>query len=118
MTLTEQIFAHALVLAGELEPRQEALLKVLCRSAENALSMRLRQGLTPEDCKADFISAAGLYALSAVSGMDGMDRLEQITAGDITLKRAGGDVASNCLRYQAELMIAPYLASGFTFRGV
>ena len=60
MTLTEQIFAHALVLAGELEPRQEALLKVLCRSAENALSMRLRQGLTPEDCKADFLSAAGL----------------------------------------------------------
>jgi hypothetical protein len=118
MTLTEQIFAHALVLAGELEPRQEALLKVLCRSAENALSMRLRQGLTPEDCKADFISAAGLYALSAMSGMDEMDRLEQITAGDITLKRAGGDVASNCLRYQAELMIAPYLANGFTFRGV
>ena len=118
MTLTEQIFAHALVLAGELEPRQEALLKVLCRSAENALSMRLRQGLTPEDCKADFISAAGLYALSAMSGMDEMDRLEQITAGDITLKHAGGDVASNCLRYQAELMIAPYLANGFTFRGV
>jgi hypothetical protein len=50
--------------------------------------------------------------------MDEMDRLEQITAGDITLKRAGGDVASNCLRYQAELMIAPYLANGFTFRGV
>lgn len=118
MTLTEQIFAHALVLAGELEPRQEALLKLLCRSAENALSMRLRQGLSPEDCKADFISAAGLYALSAMSGTDEMDRLEQITAGDITLKRAGGDVASNCLRYQAELMIAPYLASGFTFRGV
>ena len=118
MTLTEQIFAHALVLAGELEPRQEALLKVLCRSAENALSMRLRQGLTPEDCKADFISAAGLYALSAMSGMDEMDRLEQITAGDITLKRAGGDVASNCLRYQAELMIAPYLKDRFSFRGV
>lgn len=118
MTLTEQIFAHALVLAGELEPRQEALLKLLCRSAENALSMRLRQGLSPEDCKADFISAAGLYALSAMSGSDEMNRLEQITAGDITLKRAGGDVASNCLRYQAELMIAPYLASGFTFRGV
>jgi hypothetical protein len=118
MTLTEQIFAHALVLAGELEPRQEALLKVLCRSAENALSMRLRQGLTPEDCKADFISAAGLYALSAMSGMDEMDRLEQITAGDITLKRAGGDVASNCLRHQAELMITPYLKDRFVFRGV
>lgn len=118
MTLTEQIFTHALVLAGELEPRQEALLKVLCRSAENALSARLRQGLTAEDCKADFISAASLYALAAMSGMDEMDRLEQITAGDITLKRGGSDAAANCLRYQAELMIAPYLGGNFTFRGV
>ena len=118
MTLTEQIYAQALLLAGELEQRQTELLKVLCQGANNALAGRLRDGLTPEDCKADFISAAGLYALSAMSGTDEMDRLEQITAGDITLKRAGGDVASNCLRYQAELMMAPYLASGFTFRGV
>ena len=31
MTLTEQIYAQALLLAGELEQRQTELLKVLCQ---------------------------------------------------------------------------------------
>lgn len=118
MTLTDQIYAQALLLAGELEGKQEAMLKILCRGAESSLAARLRQGLTAEDCKADFVAAASLYALAAMSGMDEMDRLEQITAGDITLKRGGSDAAANCLRYQAELMIAPYLADRFSFRGV
>ena len=118
MTLTEQIFAHALVLAGELEPRQEALLKVLCRSAENALSMRLRQGLTPEDCKADFIAAASLFALSTLSVADENSAVEMVQAGDMSIRRRGGDAASNCLRNQAELMIAPYLKDRFSFMGV
>ena len=118
MILTDQIYAQALLLAGGLEAKQEAMLKILCRGAESSLSNRLRPGLTAQDCKADFIAAASLYALAALSGMDEMDRLEQVTAGDITLKRSGSDAAANCLRYQAELMIAPYLADRFTFRGV
>ena len=118
MSLTDQIYTQARVLAGELEPRQEALLRMLCRGAESSLTVRLRPGLTAEDCKADFVAAASLYALAAVSGMDEMDRLEQITAGDITLKRNNSDAASNCLRYQAELLIAPYMADRFTFKGV
>ncbi len=118
MSLTDQIYAQALLLAGELEPTQEAMLKLLCRAAENALAARLRSGLTAEDCKADFIAAASLYSLAAMSGADDMERMEQITAGDITLRRGGSDAAANCLRYQAELMIAPYLADRFAFRGV
>ena len=118
MSLTDQIFAQAILLSGGLLPEREALLKILCRGAEASLANRLREGLTPDDCKADFIAAASLYALAALSGMDEMDRLEQITAGDITLKRSGSDAAANCLRYQAELMIAPYLADKFSFRGV
>lgn len=118
MTLTDQVYAQAMLLAGGLEPKQEALLKLLCRGASNSLAVRLREGLTPEDCKADFIAAASLYALAAISGTDEMDKLEQITAGDITLRRSGSDAAANCLRYQAELMIAPYLKDRFSFRGV
>ena len=53
-----------------------------------------------------------------MSGSTDMDRLEQITAGDITLKRSGSDAAANCLRYQAELMISPYLKDRFAFKGV
>lgn len=118
MNLTDQVYAQALLLAGGLEPKQEALLKLLCRSATTSLSMRLREGLLPEDCKADFIASASLFALAAMSGTGDMDRLEQITAGDVTLKRSGSDAAANCLRYQAELMIAPYLKDRFTFKGV
>ncbi len=118
MTLTEQIYTQALVLAGDLEARQEAMLRVLCRAAENSLAARLRSGLTAQDCKADFIAAASLYALAAMSGMSNMEELEQITAGDITMRRTDSNAAANCLRYQAELMVAPYLADRFSFRGV
>ena len=118
MTIAEQVFAQAALLAGELNARQMDLLGLLCTAAASSLAARLREGLTPEDCKADFIAAASLYALAAISGTDEMDKLEQITAGDITLRRSGSDAAANCLRYQAELMIAPYLKDRFSFRGV
>lgn len=118
MTLTEQIFAQALLLAGELEPKQMDLLKVLCRGANNSLAGRLREGLTPEDCKADFIAAASLFALSALSEADETSAVEMFQAGDLSIRRRGGDAASNCLRNQAELMIAPYLKDCFTFVGV
>ena len=118
MTLTEQVYAQALLLSGDLEERQEALLKLLCGAVVSSLTARLRDGLRPEDCLADFIAAASLYALASMSGSTDMDRVERVTAGDFTIQRSGGDAASNCLRYQAELMIAPYLANGFTFRGV
>ncbi len=118
MTLTDQVFAQALLLSGGLEAKQEALLKLLCRGAVNSLAQRLRQGLTPEDCKADFVAAASLYALAALSGSDDLDRVEQITVGDMTMRRNDSDAAANCLRYQAELMIGPYLKDRFAFRGV
>jgi hypothetical protein len=44
--------------------------------------------------------------------------VEQITAGDFTIRKGSRDAASNCLRAQAELMIAPYLQDRFCFRGV
>lgn len=118
MTLTEQVYAQARLLAGDLEARQEELLKLFCSGVVSSLTARLRDGLRPEDCLADFIAASSLYALAAMSGNTDMDRLEQITAGDITLRRAGTDAAANCLRYQAELMLAPYLKDRFLFRGV
>ncbi len=118
MSLIEQIYTQALVLAGVLDERQQALLKVLCQGAITSLAARLRVGLTPEDCKADFIAAASLFALAAISECGDADAMEQITAGDVTLRRVGTDVAANCLRYQAELMIAPYLKNRFSFKGV
>lgn len=118
MSLTEQVFAQALLLAGELTEHQQQVLQALCTAKVSILTARLRKGLTPEDCKADFIAAASLLALADLGSIGDGDRLEQISAGDFTIRKGSRDAASNCLRSQAELMIAPYLKDRFSFRGV
>ena len=118
MTLKEQVFAQAALLAGQLEGSRLEMLDVLCTASVASLTARLRTGLTPEDCKADFIAAASLYALAALNEVGDTDRLEEISAGDLTLRKSSADAAANCLRNQAEIMIAPYLKDRFSFRGV
>ena len=119
MTLRDQVFAQAALLAGQLESGQREILGALCTAATVSLTARLKEGLRPEDCKADFVAAASLYALAALNAATDSGKLEQISAGDLTIRKSGsGDAASNCLRNQAELMIAPYLKDRFSFLGV
>ena len=118
MTLTEQICAQTRVMIRDLEDKDQPLLELLCRSAEVSLKEKLREDVSPEDCKADFVAAASLYALAAMSEMDEISQMEQITAGDLTLRRGGKDAAACCLRYQAELLISPYVKDRFVFMGV
>lgn len=118
MSLTDQIMAQACLMAGKLDDRDRELLRLLCQSAASALAARLRTGLTPEDCRADFIAAASLFALAAMSQVSGETDLEEVKLGDVTLKRKDGDTASRCLHSQATLIIAPYLQDRFSFRGV
>lgn len=118
MNLTEQIYAQALVLIQDSTDVNLALLNVLCRSAENSLRQKIREGITPEDCKADFVAAASLFALAALSEVDEVAQMEQIQTGDLTLRRGSTDSAACCLRYQAEVMMAPYLKDKFAFVGV
>lgn len=115
MTLKDQVLAQALLLAGELDSTQSELLDILCTAATVTLTQRLREGLTPDDCKADFIAAASLYALGSLNEAG---EVSEFKAGDLTVKRSGGDAASRCLKNQAELMIAPYLTDRFSFMGV
>lgn len=117
MTLTEQVFAQAQLLAGPLEQRELELLRLLCQASTSALRSKLRQNLTPEDCKADFLAGASLYALAAMSSV-AQGQLTEFAVGDVTLKRPSGDTASKCLHAQAELIMAPYLQGRFSFRGV
>lgn len=117
MSLTDQIFAQALLLCGSIDARQEALLQLLCSAAASSLTARLREGITPEDCSADFVGAASLFALAAMSESDDMAQIESFTAGDVTVRRSGG-TGAQCLRNQARLMIAPYVRDGFSFLGV
>ena len=118
MMLRDQVFAQAVLLAGELSDRETDLLQILCTAATASLSARLKTGIAPEDCKADFIAAASLFALSALESAAVGDNLEEFRAGDLTVKRSGGSAASNCLRNQAELVILPYLEDRFAFLGV
>ena len=118
MTLKEQVFAQAALLAGQLDIRQTDLLRMLCAASVTSLEARLRDGLRPEDCKADFIAAASLFALSALNAAGNGSDISQFKVGDVTVNRGSSDAASNCLRNQAELLIAPYLKDCFSFLGV
>ena len=123
MTLRDQVLAQSLLLAGELTEHQTHVLGALCTATTASLEARLRDGLTAEDCKADFIAAARLLALASMSSFGKEEQVsEQITVADFSVKNSkttgGYDAASNCLRAQAELMIAPYLKDRFSFRGV
>lgn len=118
MTLIQQIYSQANLLAGKLDARQEAMLKILCQAAHNYLAVRLRTGLTPNDCKAEFIAAASLYALSCLSRTDDANAVAQFTAGDLSIRPKNGDAAANCLRNQADVIITPYLQDDFSFQGV
>ena len=116
MSLTDQIYAQALVMVGRLAPEQDALLRVLCRVAKNTLAGRLRSGITPEDCRADFIAAGSLYALAALSESDGSP--QRFTAGELTIQKGSPNAAARCLRGQAELILMPYVRDCFAFLGV
>lgn len=116
--MTDLVFAQAALLAGQLDERETELLKVLCQGAVSSLTVRLRDGMTVEDCKADFVAAASLYALAALNEAGSGTAVEEFRAGDLTVKRSGMDVSSRCLQKQAELIIQPFLKDRFAFMGV
>ena len=118
MTLIDEVYAHARILAPQMNGECQAMLEALCRSTTVSLKARLRENLTVEDCKTDFVTAAGMLALAAMSQISDLGQLDQITAGDLTLRRGGGGMAEECLRSQAELLMAPYVADPFVFVGV
>ena len=120
MSLRDQVLAQAMLLAGDLSERQQIVLGALCTASTASLNARLREGLTAEDCKADFIASASLLALAALAGISEDVPEEQVTVGDFSVKKGkvSRDAASNCLRAQAELMMTPYLKDSFSFMGV
>ena len=88
MSLRDQVLAQAMLLAGELTERQQMVLGALCTATTASLNARLREGLTAEDCKADFIAAASLLALAAMAGIAEDVPVEQITVGDFTVRKS------------------------------
>lgn len=117
MTLAEQVYAQAVLLTGTDEISQ-ALLEMFCGSAVAELTAQLRDGITVDDCKAEFVAAASLYALAALSETDDVKNLEHIQIGDVTMKRGSGSVAARCLRKQAQMIMFPFVQDPLAFRRV
>lgn len=117
MMLTQQVYAHVCVMAPELKDENQTLLEAMCRGAVVSLESKLRNDISTEDCLDDFVMAAAMYAVAAMSEVSETGQLEQFTAGDLTLRKNGA-TAANCLRMQAELLMAPYTKRAVAFMGV
>ena len=120
MMMEEQVFLRASSLAGELGQGQQELLRAFCGAAGASLAGRLKQGLTPQDCEAEFVLAASLYALAGFYGADASQSIQQLKAGDLTIYRDGvkQDARVRNLQNQAWEILRPFLSDGFSFAGV
>ena len=118
MTMSDQIFAQTLLMAGPVEEGEQELLASLCELAQLQLRSRLRPGITPEDCRADFAAAAGLYALAEFDEIRRQREPVSMTLGDVTLRRTSQDPAVTCLRIQADMIMSSFLKDRFAFARV
>ena len=118
MMLTEQVFDQAVRLTGQLEEKQQELLRMLCAAAVSGLASRLREELTPGDCGADFITAASLLALSGLNDVVQEGALEEFRAGDLTVKCTRTETDLSGLRHHVEQIMRPYMKDAFVFQGV
>jgi len=112
-----------LELAGQIVSASEAeagLLEALCLAAEESWTLRLRPGLTPEQCGGAFLCAAAFTAAAGLAATRDSGGVS-FKAGDVSVTEAsgGGGSSARALREQAEQMMAPYTAADdFAFRGV
>lgn len=116
----EEIIALTRTISGAAET-EEALLELLCTAAEEALTKRLREGLSAADCGAAFRCAAAFTAAAGLSGAR-EDGVSSFTAGAVSVSaRGAADTAALAagLRDWAEQLMAPYVTEGgFAFCGV
>ena len=111
MTIPDQVLNQAELLAGEVDDTGRERLRLLCATAVGTLKGQLRDGITPEDIREEFVAAASLLAFSRWSrGQD----IQEFRAGDLTVKKG----QAGTLEGDALALLASYLKSGFVFMGV
>ncbi len=108
MSIQEQVFLQVQLMSNGIPAQQVPLAQTVCNSTVSTLSKQLRIPLKPEDIREDFVMAASMLALAALSEIDTAMTPEQFTAGDITVRRGTGSAASECLKLQAQMLMAPY----------
>ena len=106
--MKELVFAQALRLTGELEEKEQELLRILCTAASSALALRLKEGLTPQDCAQDFIAASSLYAVAAMEEAREEAGVEEFKAGDLSLSvpRLPNHAIHHLLHLKTSLILA------------
>lgn len=98
--------------------RQETL-SALCAAASAEIMARLREGVSVEDIKETFVTAAGVLALSMYIALGDSGGDFSFRAGNLSVSQSGGGSKADALRAQAENMLARYLIDqGFDFRSV
>ena len=110
--MLEQIslLATAIALPTEAE---RPLLEALCSAAIDAITRRLRPGVTAEDCGEAFLCAAAMTAAAGLMSCRSSGDVEQFSAGDVSLRVGGGGdscKAASAMRRHAAGMMEPYWA--------
>lgn len=91
-------------------------LIALVQAAESCLALRLREGVSPEDCGKAFPIAAAMWAAELYGDSRGSGGITGFTAGSVSVTMEGkGDRVTSSV----ENLLAPWLRDGgFSFRGV
>ena len=101
------------------EDADSALLEKLCAAASADIVARLRQGVEPEDIRQQFVTAAGVLALSMYTALAGDTHPRYFRAGQLSVNFGGSSPSADSLRAEAERILARYIRdSGFAFMGV
>jgi len=124
MNYTEDIYqkAEAFLGEGQLSSERGAVLESMCELAAAELEARLREGLSPQEIREQFVIAAGILALSLYISLGEGESLSAFKAGNIAVtKKTQGQTAASAasLRKMAEAALGACLEDrGFDFRGV
>lgn len=99
---------------------QEELLLPLIEATQAALALRLKDGVSPEDCGQAFSLAVAMMAMEGLEETAGSDReISSFTAGEVTVHRETENGPEKRRSARAERLMAPWLKDGsFCFRGV
>ena len=117
---TDEIYSLACCILKDANV-SEALLRPFCAAAEAEWTARLRRGVCAADCGKNLICAAALTAVghyAASEQLRELDGIRAFCAADLKVERGDTDAVCRGLFRQAERMMAPFLAGGFSFLGV
>ena len=116
------MLAAAVLFVGEpLRAEEQRVLEGFCSEALAQWSRRLKDTVTPEDCRTALIPACAMTALAGfLTVREGAAAPVSFTAGEVSLRQeTDGHLRLQRLLDAAARLMAPYVIDeGFQFQGV